>query len=427
MMICVKVRFTANVGFRRVTVEQLVRELFGRAPGPDDDAWWAASGGLALTGWPDGAYPLPPRSLVPYLRSVGEVIEELTTRLGARVVLDTGAIVGERAAVAGFSRNGQRSCGGATELLRASDGWVAVSLARPDDVELLPAWLGTEDVATGIGERAASELVASAAELGIPCARLGEIDATRPPVHVADLSAGPPAGLLADVTVIDLSALWAGPLCGHVLTAAGARTIKVESRNRPDGARRGPAAFYDLLHAGQESVALDFGDAGDRRRLHALLSHADVVIEGSRPRALAQLGVDARAVATSNPAVWVSITGYGRTLLEGQRVAFGDDAAVAGGLVADDGSGPVFCADAIADPLAGMAAAACALAALAAGGGWLVDVSMAAVAAWCARSPRPGEVWSGPVAPPRARAPTGRAAELGRDNERVFGALGVSP
>jgi crotonobetainyl-CoA:carnitine CoA-transferase CaiB-like acyl-CoA transferase len=79
--------------------------------------------------------------------------------------------------------------------------------------------------------------------------------------------------------------------------------------------------------------------------------------------------------------VWLSITGYGRAV---DRVAFGDDAAVAGGLVAFDDRGPVFLADAIADPLTGVAGAVAVDAALRAGGTWIVDAAMAKVAAWVA-------------------------------------------
>ena len=102
-----------------------------------------------------------------------------------------------------------------------------------------------------------------------------------------------PGPRVAGALVVDLSSLWAGPLCAQLLTAAGARTVKVESTSRPDGARRGPAPFYDLLHAGQDSVALDFRDHRDVDRLRTLLAAADIVIEASRPRALAQLGIDA--------------------------------------------------------------------------------------------------------------------------------------
>jgi crotonobetainyl-CoA:carnitine CoA-transferase CaiB-like acyl-CoA transferase len=63
-------------------------------------------------------------------------------------------------------------------------------------------------------------------------------------------------------------------------------------------------------------------------------------------------------------------------------VAFGDDASVAGGLVAWEAEDePVFCGDALADPVTGIIAAAAVLEAVAAGGGVLLDVSMQRCAA----------------------------------------------
>ncbi len=391
--------------------------LFTARAEPGDDAQWAASGAMALTGREDGPPQLAPRSLMPFLRAVGGVLAD------AGVTVDPPALLGERAAIAGLTRHGRRSCGGATELHRCADGWVAVSLARPDDVDLLPAWLGTDDPAIGLAGRRAAEVVAAGVELGIPCSRLGEIDASAPAFVARPLAAGPPRPSVAGALVVDLSSLWAGPLCAQLLTAAGARTVKVESTSRPDGARRGPAPFYDLLHAGQDSVALDFRDHRDVDRLRTLLAAADVVVEASRPRALAQLGIDAAACAAADSGVWISITGYGRDGPAAQRVAFGDDAAVAGGLIGGDRTDPVFCADAVADPLAGLTAAVAALACHEAGGSWLVDVAMARVAAWCARLPPSPGPWTGPVAPPRARRPAGPAAPLGRDSAVVLGRL----
>jgi len=117
--------------------------------------------------------------------------------------------------------------------------------------------------------------------------------------------------------------------------------------------------------------------------LRAIVERADVVIESSRPRALRQLGLVAEEVVAATPGkVWVSITGYGRDDTAAERVAFGDDAAVAGGLVAWDAAGaPVFCGDAIADPLTGLCAAAGVARALARGGGVLLDLVMADVSA----------------------------------------------
>jgi crotonobetainyl-CoA:carnitine CoA-transferase CaiB-like acyl-CoA transferase len=188
---------------------------------------------------------------------------------------------------------------------------------------------------------------------------------------------------LDGLLVVDLSSMWAGPVCAHLLGRAGARVIKVESATRPDGARAGVPAFFAWLHAGHESVSLALDTAGGRAALARLVERADVVIEASRPRALRQLGIDAERVVAAHPGrTWVSITGYGRSDGPLERAAFGDDAAVAGGLVAyDDAGAPVFAADAVADPLTGLHAALGALVAIEAGGGVIVDVAMRDVAA----------------------------------------------
>ena len=62
---------------------------------------------------------------------------------------------------------------------------------------------------------------------------------------------------MTGLVVIDLSALWAGPLCGDLLARSGATVVKVESTQRPDGARRGARAFFDLLNGRKRSVGLD--------------------------------------------------------------------------------------------------------------------------------------------------------------------------
>ena len=130
------------------------------------------------------------------------------------------------------------------------------------------------------------------------------------------------------------------------------------------------------MNDGKDEAVVDLAE------LPRILAQADVVIEASRPRALQQLGIVAEAIlgGQDGPAVWVSITGHGRGGEGALRVAFGDDAAVGGGLVVWDQDGPCFCADAIADPLSGIVAAAASLAALRSGRRWLLDVSMSAVA-----------------------------------------------
>jgi hypothetical protein len=115
----------------------------------------------------------------------------------------------------------------------------------------------------------------------------------------------------------------------------------------------------------------------------------------------------------------VSITGHGREEPARDWVAFGDDAAVAGGLVVEDADGPVFCADAVADPITGLVAAGAALQALHEGGRWLLDIALSAVAACVAGSTLPA-VGPVDVAPPRARATSGPGPRLGEHNARYM-------
>jgi len=320
-----------------------------------------------LTGPADGPPTEPPDHVVAH-------IEELGRTLG----VDAMALVTERAEIWSYGRNGRISCGGATRLLRAADDeWLALSLARPDDEDLVPAWIGTESAWTAIEQAVAvhdaHDLVDRGRLLGLPIARLGERAAGSLFTRV---NTGASPALDATPVVVDLSSLWAGPLCTRLLCDMGMRVLKVESRTRPDGARRGPAAFFERLHHGKEFVTIDF----TRDAVQALIDRADVVVEGSRPRALEQLGI-----TTDGPAVWLSITGHGRDEPQRNWVGFGDDAAVAGGLVARTDAGtPCFLGDAIADPLAGMTGAIAVRDALHTGGRWLIDCNLAGVAAYVA-------------------------------------------
>lgn len=410
---------------------------------------------MALTGRATGPPLAAPSGFVARMWALETRLARASARVGRPVEVDALALLGERAAIAGLRRAGDRSCGGATRLLPAADGWLALSLARPSDIELLPAWLGVaveaadpwEEVAAVVAAGETATLAAQAQLLGLPAAELpagiASVDGGNGvfkelPVLAAPCGNAAPRAL-PGLLVVDLSSLWAGPLCSHLLGAAGARVIKVESTARPDGARFGPPAFFDLLHAGHESVALDFAAPAGRAALGRLLEAADIVIEASRPRALYQLGIEAETMlAEAQPRIWLSITGYGRTGSAAQRVAFGDDGAVAGGLVVWDQAGPCFCADAVADPTTGLVAAVAVLTAIAAGGRWLLDVSLERVAAYFAagagglRQPAAGGDPDGtvhtaggrvPVAPPRARQPMATAPPLGAQTDAILAEL----
>lgn len=454
---------------------------------------WAASGAMWLTGPKDGA---PATAGFPVAAAAFAALESFKELAGDRWTgggLDGGRLLTERAAIAGLQRGGRVSAGGAARLLRCADGWLCLNLAREDDLALLPAWLeleiaaelvepGAPNVASSrlwkflgaeLASRSGGELEMRGRLMGLAvalapgdseCEQEGEwcrvqvlasdhVDVTAVPSTAA-------AQLPANdrPLVIDLSSLWAGPLASHLLGLAGARVIKVEDRRRPDGARRGPAAFFNLLHGKSESLALDFSDPEELDLLRQFLQIADIVIEASRPRALRQLGIDAAEMLHGNPGLcWLSITGYGREGESADWVAFGDDAAIAAGLCVWERKGqpttslyptrdsrPMFCADAVADPLTGIFAALAALDTYQQGGGALLDISLVGVAGFAAGlitdtgpavAPRVERckgsgMWTFPlggaeveVARPMARMEAGDASELDADREAVLGLL----
>jgi len=407
---------------------------------------WASSGLVSLTGYPDS--PMQGPAAIPSAaRGVLDALKLLVN--SARLTdLDGAALLSERAALLQISRRGPISANGSCHLLQASDGWIALNLAREDDWGLIPAWLELPDQAVS-WERLAGPVAARPVSLLLERGRLMGLPVA-PAATPADqcdawfsLSARTPGVQHTSPrpVVLDLSSLWAGPLCTHLLSLSGARVIKVECEHRPDGARRGNAKFYDLLNAGKESVVLDFSSDSGRRQLRSLLLKADIVVEGSRPRALRQLGIDARELLKAKPGLtWVSITGYGRGDPGNLWVAFGDDAAAAAGVAMATASPPLFCGDALADPLTGMHAALAAMAFWQGGGGVLLDLSLHNVTAHCLgfhpeldrglvlkRGGEKTEEWrlelngrSFAVKPPQVRQSIYRAAGPGSDTARVL-------
>ncbi|MFL0178141.1 CoA transferase [Mycobacterium sp. SMC-15] len=373
-------------------------------------AGWGASGLAWLTGQPDGR---PDFSRAAILPRATQVLGRFTAATGVRA--DAAELLAGRAGLLGWTRAGRVSAGGASRLLAAADGWWALTLSRTDDLDAVPALIESEGrepwvaIAGWSSKRAVAEVVARARLLDLPAAALGETAPAAPVVR----RVGPAGAVrgLHGALVVDLTSLWAGPLCGRLLAQAGATVIKVESPTRPDGTRGGPSAFFDWMNCGKLSCALDF-DRG-AKLLAQLLAAADVVLEGSRPAALARRGLGPLDVAGRPGRVWLQITAHGA---DSGYTGFGDDAAVAGGLVGD---GPVFCADAIADPLTGIEAAAAVSDSLARGGGEVITLALAAVAAGYAALPECVPAGEVPVlAPPRPRI-EGAGPALGADNARI--------
>jgi hypothetical protein len=330
------------------------------------------------------------------------------------VAVDAAELLTGRAGLLGLSAGGRISAGAATRLMPGTDGWCALTLSRQDDIDAVPALIESDAVGDDpwpavqrwVAGNASADVTGRARLLGLPVAALGETLAAPPRITTLGAAATPhePSGIL----VADLSSMWAGPLCGQLLARTGATVVKVETPARPDGTRAGPSAFFDWMNSGKLSYAVDFDEPANLRQL---LEAADIVIESSRPAALARRGLGPTDIARRDGRVWLRITGHGTDGEHAGWVAFGDDAAVSGGLVGGTQRDPVFCGDAIADPLTGLHAALAVVESLSRGGGELIELSMAAVAATYAEADRTAETRC--AATP---APSGAASPLGADN-----------
>ncbi|RJG56334.1 CoA transferase [Sphingobium terrigena] len=347
-------------------------------------------------------------------------------------------LMGERAALNGFAVPGAVSAGGGCRLYAARDGHVALALARDDDRAMLPALFQDGGIDPGDDAqilaaflaRDSAALVTQGRMLGLAIARLGEVPVS-PPCQVT--AEGPVKARTEPLLVIDLSALWAGPLATHLIGLTGAQVVKVESRNRPDRMREGDPALFARINQDKDNVALDLREETDREALIALIRRADVVVEAARPRALRQLGIHADALVRAVPGlVWMTITGHGATGDAGNWIGFGDDASVAGGLsdAIIAASGRVgFGGDACADPLTGIYAARLALDRVRDGRGARMILSMSAIVAMALDSERRRDekalmtdlqAWGaaqGEVFPVTDMRPAGRVAAMGQDND----------
>jgi hypothetical protein len=165
---------------------------------------------------------------------------------------------------------------------------------------------------------------------------------------------------LNEVLVVDLTAMWAGPLATQLLAKFGAQVVKVESSIRPDGFRARPALFR-ALNLDKEIVDLDLSDPDDRALFEDLVRRADLVIDSFSRRVMPNFGYSPAQLHCMNPEVaTISITAFPRHAPESQWISYGSGIHAASGLGMTSGEAsppPV----AYPDPLTGLRAFAVAL------------------------------------------------------------------
>ncbi len=145
-------------------------------------------------------------------------------------------------------------------------------------------------------------------------------------------------GPLEGITVLDLTRVLSGPICGRALADLGARVVKVEppagDLTRFSIPRHGSiSGYYAQQNSGKENVSIDLDTAEGRSLLQRLASRVDIVLENFRPGVCAKWGIGFDEVSAQNPGViYASITGFGQTGPWADRRAYAVVAHAVGGL-----------------------------------------------------------------------------------------------
>lgn len=156
----------------------------------------------------------------------------------------------------------------------------------------------------------------------------------------AGQSQGHPRGPLADLRVLELGTLIAGPFAGRWFADFGARVIKIEEPVAGDPLRRwgmgldgGDSLWHLVQSRGKRSVAADLRQRHGQELVRRLATESDVLIENFRPGRLEAWNLDPQDLLAANPRlVVVRISGYGQTGPLRDQPGFGTIAEAAGGL-----------------------------------------------------------------------------------------------
>lgn len=180
---------------------------------------------------------------------------------------------------------------------------------------------------------------------------------------------------LEGVRVLDLSRVFAGPLCGMVLADFGAEVIKVEHPGRGDdtrdwGMRIGhtETTYYNSMNRNKRSITVDLQTPEGVKIIHDLLPQCDVVIQNFKTGGAEKLGLGyAQLKAIKPDLIYCSVAGYDSSGPEAKRPGY--DLVIQGeaGLMALNGEAsqpPLKFGVAAVDMMTGMYAAQAVLAAL---------------------------------------------------------------
>lgn len=169
---------------------------------------------------------------------------------------------------------------------------------------------------------------------------------------------------LANLKVVEMGQLIAGPFAAKTLADFGADVIKIEPPKVGDALRKwrllkdGTSIWWQVQSRNKRSLSLDLKEAEAQDIVISLLKEADILIENFRPGTLEGWGLDPEKLLELNPKLIIlRISGYGQTGPYRDKPGFGVVAEAMGGLrhlTAEPGRVPVRVGISIGDTLASL-------------------------------------------------------------------------
>jgi len=196
---------------------------------------------------------------------------------------------------------------------------------------------------------------------------------------------------LHGVRVLDLSRVFAGPLCGQTLADLGAEVLKVEHPRRGDDTRdwglrigQTETTYYNSMNRNKRSITLDLKQEAAQHIVYDLLAQSDVVLHNFKHGDAERMGLGYEQLKARKPdVIYCAITGYDSSGPEATRPGYDLVVQAEAGLMAMNGDAampPLKFGMAVVDMMTGMYAAHAVLAALFArersGAGRLIEMAL---------------------------------------------------
>lgn len=145
---------------------------------------------------------------------------------------------------------------------------------------------------------------------------------------------------LADLRVLEMGQLLAGPFCAQLLGDFGADVIKCEPPGVGDPMREwgrekpnGVSLWWPILARNKRSITIDLRTPDGQDLVRALIPKVDILVENFRPGTLERWGLGYDELAAINPGlILIRVTGFGQNGPYAARPGYGSIGEAMGGL-----------------------------------------------------------------------------------------------